>query len=305
MNFTRLVKEELTQYPCKTDEMLAEMLAYLSFSGMHNKESNTISFKTKIPMVAIRFIKIFKSLYPKLEKELISDKNKLHSQITISIKSGIEQILSEHSFSDTWDENNELLVNSDHTKTAFLRGAFLVKGSINSPETSEYHMEIFATNKDTITYLQSIFNHFNLNAKIIKRRNGYIVYLKEAEKISDFLKLVGAQNNLFRFEDYRIKRDVSNSINRIRNCDFYDLNKASSNGVKQLANIKQLEQLYNFEQIPTSLQEVIIIRKKMPEASLNELVDYYREKFSKSISKSGLYHRFEKIKQLVNGDNDE
>lgn len=305
MNFTRLVKEELTQYPVQINEMLAEMLAYLSFSGKYIKKDNAICFTTKIPMVAIRFIKIFKSLYPKLQKELISNKKKAGSSIKVFIKKGAEQILSEHSFINTWDENNELLIKSDKEKVAFLRGAFLVKGSMNSPETSEYHMEIFSQHKETITYLQSIFNNFNLNAKIIKRRNGYIVYLKEAEKISDFLKLVGAQNNLFKFEDYRIKRDVSNSANRLRNCDFYDLNKATNNAVKQLAYIKELEELYSPSNIPSNLQEVITIRKEMPEASLNQLVDYFTEKYNKKISKSGLNHRFEKIKQMIWGNNNE
>ena len=47
-------------------------------------------------------------------------------------------------------------------------------------------------------------------AKTLERKKGYITYLKEAEKISDFLSIIGAHTALLRFEDVRIVRDMRN-----------------------------------------------------------------------------------------------
>src|SRR5690625_5884216 len=97
-------------------------------------------------------------------------------------------------------------------KRAYLRGAFIARGSINNPETSSYHLEIFNLDEDHNHELCQLLNVFDLNARELKRRNGYIIYIKEAEKITEFLRIVGANNALFKFEDVRIVRDMRNSV---------------------------------------------------------------------------------------------
>ena len=100
-------------------------------------------------------------------------------------------------------------------KRAYLRGAFLAGGSVNNPETSSYHLEIYSLYKTHSDALVELMNGFELNAKTIERKKGFVAYLKEAEKISDFLSIAGAHSALLKFEDVRIIRDMRNSVNRL------------------------------------------------------------------------------------------
>ena len=86
----------------------------------------------------------------------------------------------------------QALVKKRCCQRAYLRGAFLAGGSVNNPETSSYHLEIFSIYKEHSEALVELMNKYHLNAKSIERKKGYIAYLKEAEKISDFLSIVGA-----------------------------------------------------------------------------------------------------------------
>ncbi|HGK1921270.1 TPA: DNA-binding protein WhiA, partial [Streptococcus pneumoniae] len=96
---------------------------------------------------------------------------------------------------------------------------FLAGGSVNNPETSSYHLEIFSLYKEHNDAICELMNGFDLNSKTLERRKGYITYLKEAEKITEFLNIIGAHNALLRFEDIRIVRDMRNSVNRLVNCE--------------------------------------------------------------------------------------
>src|SRR5699024_1121208 len=109
---------------------------------------------------------------------------------------------------------NEIRYNHQKIKS-YLRGAFLAGGSVNSPETSRYHLEIYSSYEEHNQDICDMMNEFNLNARTLERRNGYITYLKESEKIADFLALIGATNSMLKFEDIRIVRDMRNSVNRL------------------------------------------------------------------------------------------
>ncbi|MCZ3394542.1 DNA-binding protein WhiA, partial [Enterococcus faecium] len=100
---------------------------------------------------------------------------------------------------------------------SYLRGAFLASGSVNNPETSRYHLEIYSLYESHNQMIADWINKYNLNARTTERRSGYIVYLKEAEHIADFLQLIGATNSMLKFEDVRIMRDMRNSVNRLVN----------------------------------------------------------------------------------------
>ncbi len=302
MSFSKKVKEELTTIPAEIPEFLAEMSAFLHLnSEIATDESiKSINFKTKNPTVAIRFFKMLKVLYPADTKLLIEQEKKLkkQKQITITITSQIDKILTEHGLKDDNDDAKINLTKTDKQKSAYLRGAFLAAGSINSPHTAEYHLEIYSDNPNEAIFIQNLMNNFDFNAKITKRRKGYIVYLKEAEKISDFLKLTEAQNSLFDYEDIRIKRDFNNSINRVINCELANEKKAQDAARKQLDDIYFIERCLGKDTFNRRLMEVVELRKEFPTAALSELEERYFEKYQTTISKSGLNHRFLKIKEI-------
>ncbi len=94
-----------------------------------------------------------------------------------------------------------------------------------------------------------MMNHFHLNARTVERRSGYIVYLKEAEKIADFLQVIGATNAMLKFEDIRIVRDMRNSVNRLVNCETANMNKTIDAAQKQIENINYLKDHVGFKRI--------------------------------------------------------
>jgi hypothetical protein len=193
---------------------------------------------------------------------------------------------------------DEALIKKECCKKAYLRGAFLAGGSINSPETSSYHLEIQTFSQKQAEILQKLGNEFGLNAKVAQNKRGFIMYMKDAERISDFLRVTGATNQLFVYEDSRIKRDFLNSINRVINCDIANEKKAMDAANRQLKHIETIEALGN-EEITKSLKEAIFLRKTYPEATLLELASISGTHFPEPISKSALNHRFRAIKDLA------
>lgn len=303
MSFAKTVKEELVTVPVELDEQLAEFSAFINLNGEFHIESKRkmLDFKTNSPTVAKRFLQLVRSLY-QAETSLITQKlNKLNQRnaIIIRIQSRVEDIVNEHSLLESPIENEELTTATPESKKAFLRAAFLSGGSVNHPKTAEYHLEIFTKNPEQAVFLQSVMNTFDLNAKITKRRHGFICYLKDAEGISDFLQIVGAQNSVFQFEDVRIKRDFNNSINRVMNMEIANEKKAYIAANQQLEDIELVEKYIPESQIDDKSKQVIELRKTYPEASLKELAELFLETYNDHISKSGLNHRLVKIKQMA------
>lgn len=303
MSFAKTVKEELVSVPVELDEQLAEFSAFINLNAEFHIENKQkmLDFKTNNPTVAKRFLQLVRSLY-QAETSLITQRiNKLNQRnaIIIRIQSKVEDIVNEHSLLDSPIENQELTTATPEAKQAFLRAAFLSGGSVNHPKTAEYHLEIYTRDPEQAVFLQSVMNYFDLNAKITKRRQGFICYLKDAEGISDFLQIVGAQNSVFHFEDVRIKRDFNNSINRVMNMEIANEKKAIVAANEQLKDIEIVLTYVPESQIDAKSRQVIELRKMYPEASLKELVDLFEETYHDYISKSGLNHRLVKIKQMA------
>jgi len=303
MSFARTVKEELVTIPVSVTEQLAEFSAFINLNSEFHIESKLkmLDFKSNNPTVSKRFLQLVRTLY-QAETSLLTKKvNKLNQRqsIIVRIESKVENIVKEHDLLDKPNEKQEFMTESIDAKKAFLRAAFLVGGSINHPKTAEYHLEIFARDSNQVVFLQSLLNHFELNAKILQRRNGYICYIKDAEGISDFLQIIGAQNSLFQFEDIRIKRDFNNSINRIMNCEIANEKKAIVAANKQILDIELIMNYATSTEVDKKIKKVMDLRLENPDLSLIELVLKYEEKYEETISKSGLNHRFVKIKQLA------
>ena len=182
---------------------------------------------------------------------------------------------------------------------AYLAGAFLAAGSVNSPNKTNYHLEIATQDENLAKFIKKLMERFYLPAKVIARRNQYVVYLKSSEKIADFLKCIEATQSVFEFEDVRIQRDFMNSLTRLDNCEFANEMKTIAAGKKQCEDIEYLENYGALEFLPTKIKQVALLRKQYPEASLNELCNFYEEKYLETISKSGMRHRLNKMSEIA------
>ncbi|MDY0024046.1 MAG: DNA-binding protein WhiA [Candidatus Izemoplasmatales bacterium] len=307
MSFSQQVKTELQTLKHLNCCNRAELSAMLHINGSVEKNSQGISlvFQTTNNAVVRRFMTLTKELY-NIEVSLLKKQiNKLrkHDLFVVKINDKVDFLISDLSLlnkdSIFFQDVDENLISEECCKKAYLRGAFLASGSINSPETSAYHLEIQSFSEVQANVLKDIMDEFSLNGKTSKNKRGYITYIKEAEKIADFLRVIGASNSLFDFEDSRIKRDFKNSINRVINCDLANEKKAMDAANKQLEYIEIIEKRGKSD-LSRILKEAIFLRKKYPESSLIELSYASLEHFDEQISKSALNHRFRAIKDLAN-----
>lgn len=303
MSFAKTVKEELVTVPIGLEEQLAEFSAFLNLHTEFHIENKhkMLDFKTNNPTVAKRFLQLVRTLYQAETSLMTQKQNKLNQKQTviIRIQSKVEDIVNEHNLLENAIESQELLTQSPEAKKAYLRAAFLSSGSVNHPKTAEYHLEIFSSNSDHIIFIQQLMNHYDLNARVTKRRSGYIAYLKDAEGISDFLQIVGAQNSVFKFEDIRIKRDFNNSINRVMNCEIANEKKTIVASNQQIKDIILIEKFMPEKDIDEKILNIMKLRKEYPDISLRELSELYEDKFDEPLSKSGLNHRLAKIRQIA------
>ena len=135
--------------------------------------------------------------------------------------------------------------------------------------------------------------------KMINREKNYMVYIKEAEKISDFLRIINAYQAVMYFEDIRIYRDHKNMTNRLNNCEQANMDKIFLTAAKQLKDIEKLKEYDLLDVLDEKLKEVVEYRQKYPESSLQELSEIMSNELGYNISKSGLNHRFRKIKEMI------
>ena len=192
------------------------------------------------------------------------------------------------------------IIDDDEMKKAYISGAFLMSGSINDPKKSQYHLELLFDNKEYALFSMNLLNSYYLNSKYLKRDNKYMVYIKESEKISDFLRIINTSNALFYYEDYRIYRDHKNMANRLNNCEQANVDKMIQAATNQTNEIKLIRDNGCFELLDDKLKEVCVYRERYPESSLQELSEIISLETNNYITKSGLNHRLKKISEFAN-----
>lgn len=299
------VKKELTSLPVHPEHAKAELTAFLRMNGVLSLHDHQFSLDitTENPAIARRIFSLIKTAYGIEPLLIVSKKMKLKKnyQYLVRLQKQVHEILTDL---EIFDSNNglitgipEKIMSSEQRAMSYLRGAFLASGSVNNPETSRYHLEIYSLYEDHNQDLLKLMNNFfYLNAKETRRRSGYIVYLKEAEKIGDFLHIVGAVNAMLAFEDLRIMRDMRNSVNRLVNCDTANLKKTANAAAKQVEDIQLIEEKFGLENLPEKLTVLARFRLTHPELSLKEVAAQVPDG---PISKSGVNHRFQKIREIA------
>ncbi|PYZ95803.1 DNA-binding protein WhiA [Alteribacter lacisalsi] len=304
MSFASMTKKELTQLDVDQCCSKAELAALIRMNGslsFGNKQL-ILDIQTENAAIARRIYSLIKACFPLHAELLVRKKMRLKKNNVYVVRISREammlleelKIMSE-SFTFTREISPDLIA-SDCCKRAYLRGAFLAGGSVSHPETSSYHLEIFSLYEEHNDSLRRLMNHFNLNAKMLERKKGFILYLKEGERISDFLNVVGAHQSLLRFEDVRIMKDMRNSVNRLVNCETANLNKTVGAALRQVENIKFIQQEVGLHVLPDKLREIAELRVNHQDVTLKELGEMVE---SGKVSKSGVNHRLRKIDEYA------
>ena len=303
MSYASEVKKELTTLEVHREHAKAELTALIRMNGSVSiyNQSLVLNIQSENAAIARRMYSLLKDHYNSEGELLVRRKMKLKKNniYIVRLKHGVRELLDELEIFDGLSfkthVSEEIMMN-EQKQRSYLRGAFLAGGSVNSPETSRYHLEIYSNYEDHNQDICQIMNQFDFNARTIERRNGYITYLKEAEKIADFLALVGAHNSMMRFEDIRIVRDMRNSVNRLVNCENANMNKTIDAAAKQIENIEFIDEMVGLDKLPIKLKEIAVLRLENPDFSLKELGEMVP---SGEISKSGINHRIRKINEYA------
>lgn len=309
MSFSMKTKNELARIiPEESCCQLAELSAMIRMSGtiqLAGFQKVNIKIATENAAVA-RTIFTLSKKYFGIHTELMVKKNKLlnknnHYMMTINSESGANDILKETKILKLSGEQFAIehgvpwdLIPSRCCKRAYLRGAFLGAGSVSDPQKA-YHLEFVTTSEEHSEDLKNLINEFELGAKIIQRKQSYVVYLKEGDQIVDLLNIMGAYSALLNLENIRIYKQVRNNVNRIVNCETANLSKIVNASVRQIENIEYIEKTEGFRILPKGLREIAELRLQYQDASLKELGDM----LTPPVGKSGVNHRLRKIDKIA------
>lgn len=306
MSFSSDVKEELARIISNSRHCsLAELSAIIGLNGkLYFNEKNdeyTLRLTTENIGVARKYFTIIKKTFNIVTD--ISIKNNVYLKktrtYTISINNhkDTRRILQATKFIDANNnvskelllQDKSLLMNSC-CKRSFIRGAFISSGSISDPERF-YHLEFVSSEKEKALFLQSIIDEFQIDAKIIKRKNNFVVYIKEGESIVKILNVMEAHVALMDLENIRILKDMRNTVNRKVNCETANINKTVSAAIKQIEGINYIKDTIGLTNLSENLLEVALLRLENPDISLKELGTM----LNPPIGKSGVNHRLRKI----------
>lgn len=303
MSYTTKIKDEISQVENTNSEVIAELSAFIRNNA--TLEDNSLYLTTENKNIAARMKKFITGtydikIYHTTKNNLNFKENKIN---VLQIKDKLDLILKDIGYLD--QEGNYLdtpptyIVGANEEIRAYLRGVFLSQGSINDPKTSQYHMELTILKAQEAVFIQKLLNLFDLNAKILDRDKGYMIYIKEAEKISDYLKILQANTCVMYFENVRIYHEEKNKTNRLNNCEQANIDKVVQTAQEQLKYIDIIEKNLGVDLLDDKTKEALEYRRKYPEASLKELSEIITLETGNKITKSGLNHRFRKIKELA------
>ncbi len=303
MSFTSEIKNETSMLNLTQSEKIAELSAFIRSNG--KIFDDYIELYTENIKIAKRMFSFIKDLY-NVNCEIENRSNQLFTKKNIYyvyIKEKKQMILEDLSIIDQngnyLETVSEYIVGSLDEIKAYIRGSFYARGSINDPKTSQYHLEFLYDNKFEAVFIQRLLNEFELNAKILMREKKYMVYIKDSDDISDFLKLIGASQGVMYYENIRALKEQKNITNRLNNCEQANTDKILMSSNEQIKDINLIVEKLGEEFLDEKLLEAANYRCKYSESSLLELSEIMSMETGKNITKSGLNHRFRKIKEIA------
>lgn len=297
MSFTSMVKNEITKNESLRSESIAELSAIMRNNSSY--ENKNIKVSTENAALARRIYSLLKNLYDiQIKITVRSNFNFKKNMIYIlEISDKVESVINDLCLNENIPK--DYIFDNQEEKSSYLKGCFLAKGSINDPKSSRYHLEFLVDTKEYALFLKNILNEYYLNSRVLRRSKGYMVYIKEAEKIGDFLRIIKAYNAVLYYEDIRIYRDHKNMTNRLNNCEQANVNKIIETATKQVDDINLIIEKSTLDLLDDKTKEACLYRLKYQESSLLELSNIMTHETGEVVTKSGLNHRFRRVRELA------
>lgn len=313
MSFADVIKQEILSKPIKDIHCKKAFLAgIMRGTGVLYEKDGAIGLDLKVPSEESAFTvtMLLKSLFNYDVREVSVSENTLSKKdkyvISINGKGALNILKS----LDILTENDgELTVNfhlygdiniKDCCLRSFFRGLFLATGNCTLPKTDKsknntgYHLELTFSHSAPAQATANKLAKCGIYPKILRRKGNFVVYLKSAEEIKDFIAFLPAPVSVLKLTDLMINREISNTSNRQKNCDLGNLNRQIEAVAKQIESIEKIESVKGLNFLKADLKQVAEARKEFPDDSMTELADRL------SLSKSCLNHRLRKIVSIAN-----
>ena len=307
VSFTSKVKEELVSnsYP-SNDRLRALLSAFIRINGslIFRHKRTLLQLNMENEKIARFIYHNINDIYKSNAEIVVKERNNLskNKSYMIEIDESSETIMDDLEISFMEGKISKNIVKNDDTISGYLAGAFLAAGSVNSPVTSNYHLEIALNSENYAKWLAKLFAKYkssNIEPKITTRRDQYVLYFKKSDQISNFLIMIGAVSSCLEFEDVRADRDLNNSYNRLTNMDTANMKRTIETGQRQAEEIKIIDQYLGIDNLGNIKErELCHLRLENETASLQELADMMSEKFKKTITKSNINHLFRSIHEF-------
>lgn len=309
MSFSKDIKDELSRnIPTGRHCQIAEIAAIISLCGkisVNERNQYFIKIVTENLTVARKYFILIKETFQveimiQVKRNSYLKKSKSYSLIikdsamSLQILKATKLINFQGEIEEDLSIVSNLIVQNTCCKRAFIRGAFLAAGSMSDPEKT-YHFEIITTTEAKAVQLRDLIRFFEVDAKVIKRKKYYVVYVKDGAQIVDVLNIMEAHKALMDLENIRILKEMRNSINRQVNCETANISKTVTAAGKQLEDILYIRDTIGFHDLSSGLKEIAELRIEQPDASLKELGSM----LSKPIGKSGVNHRLRKLSEIA------
>ena len=306
VSFTQKVKEELCSVPFSDEHLRAFLAAFIKVNGhltIKNGKTNIVC-KTENAKIAKFIYHSIDRIYGITPRFSYSREMNFKKRVTYSviIDEG-EYIIGDLEISFLDGKIAKNIVLNDDMISGYVSGAFLASGSVNSPKNSNYHLEISLNDESFAKWFSKLLLKYKgteFTPKIVKRRNSFVVYLKKAQQVADFLSMMGCVDKTLEFENIRIDREFASIGNRLQNLDSANYSKTTSAAEKQIEDIKVIDSIVGIENIPNDKQKLLMkLRLEFEDATLFELSQKMSKELNEEISKSNVNHLFRKIHETA------
>lgn len=310
MSFASETKNELARIvPEKKCCMLAEIAGFMRMTGSIRLAGGgkfRIIMTTGNPAVARHYktlIKTYFSVDAKLEMGQDQSLKRGHAYIlSIGPEDLSEQILRETGILMVREGMNfisdgiyDSLIKTKCCRKAYLRGAFMAAGTVNSPE-KEYHFEISAGTEILAKEMRRVMNSFvDITAKVVARKKSFGVYLKSGEQIKDVLAIMGASGQFFKFDEVMMMKELKSEAYRMNNLDNANIDKSLRAAEAQINAIKRIEEKRGLDMLSPKLREAACARLENPDVGIEELGKMMKP----ALSKSGINNRLRRIEEIA------
>ncbi|MBR7100141.1 MAG: DNA-binding protein WhiA [Clostridia bacterium] len=308
-NFTWSIKRELLAKKTNIRALqVASLSAFLRTNGCisYTREGLGFFLITESERIGEYYLTLLERLYgisctANAAEDRLSGKDKLtlsyngEKSYDILIDLGIFERENEQSAYDLFTGISPRIIADDDSKLAYIKGAFLGGGSCTLPRMGAktgYHLEFVFNHAQTATDFALLLEEYQLIAKIIERKDNYVVYIATLAGICDFLSVVGADSALKKLNATAEAREENNNSNRVNNCFVGNMDRTATAAAKQCLAIEFLNTNGYLAQMDEEIRILAKCRLEHKEASFAELAQKLQ------LSKSGVNHRMRKLMEF-------